>query len=898
VKKTQILLVLNVALAAVLLLAACGKKEEAPSATATSVPEIQEAAGERTPILFAVEDAEKSLYEDMIESFEADNPDIHVELVSINELLGLGLLGGEPPEDTWQRLASGADVINLPAGQDPVRQGLIRDLTPLMQADPNFQRDDFYPDTLERSQWDGGTWSLPMRVMYDVIFFDKDAFDEVGVPYPEPGWSWEDFLSKARALTSREGGEVTRWGFVQPNSRPLPFIEGRVGPLIDAEAGPPAPHLNEPDVIDVVSWYVDLFLKDEVMPYFETPDEEDASPISEGQMLVENGQAAMWNEWSALWGLRKQQGNRGVVPFPVDESDSRTTLAYTIGMSMSAGTSHPEEAWRWMDYVSRQDTSEQGPFVRFLPARHSTAESIGFWNDVDEELADALRYSIEHSYITQWTDGYDAFFDALETALKGEKSVEDALLEAQAQAEADIQEAQAERADATPMPTVVVGSRQEEQSTGEDVTTIRFTPGIGAVNNLQAYRDAVQEFNAAHSDIKAEVDLPDFTGSMGIPSLAENFDCFQWTADIQNPESQAAVLNLKPFLDADSSFNIDDFYPALVEQFTWQGQLWALPAELQPYVIEYNRDLFGDARVDEPALDWTTEDFVELATALTNGEGEEKHYGFVPQYFELTDLLPLLQRRGARLIDETTDPPAFILNDPATVEALRWYADLSTEYEVKPIFLGDIADFADANTFLFEREALINEGRAAMWTSDIVSIFGDRSELNTGVAPMPVGIDGSSGGGSSFGYFISAETEARQACWQLITFLTEQPALTQGLPARRSVAESDAFRQQVGAERADVFRASVTGTGDFTGDVFEGESWMSAAGSFWLGRAYDQVVKGEAGAEEALNAAQKMADDYRACVILKDAISDQDGWQACMLEVDPDMPEVLFNQGE
>jgi ABC-type glycerol-3-phosphate transport system substrate-binding protein len=286
-----------------------------------------------------------------------------------------------------------------------------------------------------------------------------------------------------------------------------------------------------------------------------------------------------------------------------------------------------------------------------------------------------------------------------------------------------------------------------------------------------------------------------------------------------------------------------------------------------------------------------------VAVALTQGEGDEKQYGFVPQYFELNDLLPFLERRGGQLIDKSVDPPIFTFNDPATIEALRWYAELSTEYDVKPVLLADIADALDANAFLFEREALINDGRAAMWVSEIISILGDRGELNTGVAPLPVGIDGTSGGGTAVGYFISADTDARQACWEWINFLTEQPALSESLPARRSVAESDAFRQHVGAERAAVFQASVSGEKPSTGDVFEGETWMGSAGAIWLGRAYDQVVNGEASVEEALNAAQKMAEDFRACVIVNDVMSDQAGWEACIKEVDPTIPDFVFGQG-
>ncbi|MGD9100324.1 MAG: extracellular solute-binding protein, partial [Anaerolineae bacterium] len=223
-------------------LAACGgdddggdedKKEELPVAPTSAPPTPEDVKEERTTILFAVNDVEQPLYEGLVESFKEANPDVHVELVSLNEILELDLVGGEYPEDTWQRLASQADVINLMPGQETVQQGLIRDLTPLMQADPNFEADDFYPNALERSQWEGGTWSLPTRTLFDMIYYDKDAFDEAGVPYPEIGWSWDDFLAAARGLTIREGDAVTRWGFVQPWANHWMFVEGRVGPVID-----------------------------------------------------------------------------------------------------------------------------------------------------------------------------------------------------------------------------------------------------------------------------------------------------------------------------------------------------------------------------------------------------------------------------------------------------------------------------------------------------------------------------------------------------------------------------------------------------------------------------------------------------------------------------------------
>ena len=65
---------------------------------------------------------------------------------------------------------------------------------------------------------------------------------------------------------------------------------------------------------------------------------------------------------------------------------------------------------------------------------------------------------------------------------------------------------------------------------------------------------------------------------------------------------------------------------------------------------------------------------------------------------------------------------------------------------------------------------------------------------------------------------------------------------------------------------------------------------------FLMGRAYEQVVNEQVSVEAALDAAQEMADDYRACVVASDAVDDEQGWQTCMQEVDPSLPSYLFSQ--
>jgi ABC-type glycerol-3-phosphate transport system substrate-binding protein len=264
----------------------------------------------------------------------------------------------------------------------------------------------------------------------------------------------------------------------------------------------------------------------------------------------------------------------------------------------------------------------------------------------------------------------------------------------------------------------------------------------------------------------------------------------------------------------------------------------------------------------------------------------------------------MLQALGAKLVDTAQDPPKAVMDDATMQAAVQWYADLHRQHDVKPMYVTDFAKLlTEANTALIERETMIDDERAAMWSAyaGMPNLLNSekRPTMNIGVAPLPVGAGGSTGSNyiSSNGYYISADTPARQACWKWITYLTTAADVKQGFPARKSVAQSEAYTQKVGAERAAAYQASLGEGG--TSSVYEfysgKNSWLGYS-VFWLAKAYGQVADGTAPADKALADAQKLSDDYRACVVQNDAQSDTKQQRKCVKQVDPSIPDVLIGQ--
>ena len=90
------------------------------------------------------------------------------------------------------------------------------------------------------------------------------------------------------------------------------------------------------------------------------------------------------------------------------------------------------------------------------------------------------------------------------------------------------------------------------------------------------------------------------------------------------------ATNCDARVTADSRVRAEDYFPRLWQAVQWQGTIEALPSSGQVGVIYYNKDLFDEAGLGYPTADWTWDDMVRMARALTrdfDGDGAIDQYG-------------------------------------------------------------------------------------------------------------------------------------------------------------------------------------------------------------------------------------------------------------------------------
>lgn len=285
-----------------------------------------------------------ALYRQIIDLFEAKHPDIKVELVTVANFtdyltkLQTLLAAGTPP-----------DVISLGNEWFPafMSKGAFADLTPYTKNDPELDLSDYIPRTLEVLTHDGKLYALPTSFSVDALYYNKDAFDAAGVPYPDETWTWETLLDAAQKLTVRDSsGRVVQYGWTDSGLNMWPWIWQNRGQVFDDERNPTRSTLTDPQVVEAVQFYYDLSLKHKVAPNVaelqQTPQRE----------LFMSGRVAMSYD-----NCGAQVPFADITDFQWDvamlaRGKERVTPMAENGYALSAASEHPQEAWTLIKFLS------------------------------------------------------------------------------------------------------------------------------------------------------------------------------------------------------------------------------------------------------------------------------------------------------------------------------------------------------------------------------------------------------------------------------------------------------------------------------------------------------------------------------------------------------------------
>src|SRR6516165_4449905 len=314
-----------------------------------------------------------ALMNSLVERFNQSQRDFAVAIEYVpqaqaRQKLISAITGGSPPDlcqawDNWIGQFNG--------------MGAVEDITARAKAWKHYA--DVVPTAWQTVSLNNQIISLPLAVTLDGVYYRTDRLKELGLKAPSPDWTWDEFLSLAKAFTRTDKNQYGygmrgsgTWALLYPSE--FAYANGaevlRDGKVV----------INSTEAIDALSWYLDLALKHKVTP---------PSAATDGFVeIVETfgrGVTSMSQHNSGSVGQQKKNIGAekfATLPVPIGPAKTRASFWFSETLTVLSRGRNKQGAWQFMSFMLDDEPSLMYcKTLGLLPARKSIISQPEFSKD-------------------------------------------------------------------------------------------------------------------------------------------------------------------------------------------------------------------------------------------------------------------------------------------------------------------------------------------------------------------------------------------------------------------------------------------------------------------------------------------------------------------------------------
>jgi multiple sugar transport system substrate-binding protein len=277
----------------------------------------------------------------------------------------------------------------------------LLDLQPYIES-TGFDTSGMDPGILEAySEGFGGQVGIPFAIYPSFIYYNKDLFDEAGLPYPPhkvgdqydgKPWNWDTLTELAKQLTvdsagndatsaDFDGDSTEQWGYYMQWTDPRGWGTQRgAGHVVDDAGNAVIPD----NWIEAWQWYYDGMFTDQFIP----DGTENRSDLLGPDNAFQSGRVAMdfvhlWYTCCAWPAEGEPKTPNWDIAVPPSDDGNPTAKLHADTFGIMKATAHPDEAFEVLTYLLNNDTL----IARYgaLPAVES--KQAAFFEALDERFA-------------------------------------------------------------------------------------------------------------------------------------------------------------------------------------------------------------------------------------------------------------------------------------------------------------------------------------------------------------------------------------------------------------------------------------------------------------------------------------------------------------------------------
>ncbi|WP_208656889.1 ABC transporter substrate-binding protein [Vreelandella populi] len=373
--------------------------------------------------------------DELVADFETEHPGISVEAIYAGNY-----------DDTRVRAMSAIEANDAPQLSvlfsidlyELLEQDAIVAFDEVIESDEEREwLDSFYPGLMENGQLDGQTYGIPFQRSTIVLYWNKDAFEAAGLDPETPPENWQEMAEMAATVREASGGE--QWGVMVPSTGyPYWMFQAfafQNGHRLMSEDGTEV-YFDDPAAIEALEYWVSLSGEHQAMP---------DGTIEWGtlrQNFIEQSTAMMWHTTGNLTAVRNEADfDFGVAMLPMNTQRGSPTGGGNFYLFKGSSDEEQRAAVtfiRWMTGPERAAAwSIETGYMGVSPAAYET-DALREYVETFPPAAVA-RDQLEHgtAELSTYQGGRvrRALDNAVQAALTGQMSPEEALNQAQAEAD-------------------------------------------------------------------------------------------------------------------------------------------------------------------------------------------------------------------------------------------------------------------------------------------------------------------------------------------------------------------------------------------------------------------------------------------------------------------------------
>ena len=300
---------------------------------------------------------ELTAYRTLADAYEKAAPGTAIQIIEASSAkdlitrLSTSMAGGAPPD---------VFLINYRAYGQFAAKDAIESIDERLRTSNAIRAADFYPAPMEAFRWAGQQLCLPQNASSLALYFNRSLFQKYGVAEPKPGWTWNDLVATAKALTRDTTGAVVKGteseggagrvavhglGLEPQIIRVAPFVWSNGGQFVDDPQKPTRLTFDAPAAREALKNFVDLRGAYGVVPTDQdVKAEDDESRFANGRLAMLLQSRRVTPTFRTITGF-----DWDVAPLP--QYGKAVGILHSDAYCMTRGSDNKDGAWRFMEFA-------------------------------------------------------------------------------------------------------------------------------------------------------------------------------------------------------------------------------------------------------------------------------------------------------------------------------------------------------------------------------------------------------------------------------------------------------------------------------------------------------------------------------------------------------------------